>query len=131
MGGRFAAIEVITPTSRSRFAQPPRRCPMPGANESSTVEWHKAQVMPMETSAPPLSNRHLHADHRVELEQRQRRRRVVEIHRALLDLVGERRGQGLAVDLQTDAERRLRADTAADATVLVTGDCAMELDRIG
>ena len=33
---------TIAPTFRSRFAQPSSRWPMPGANESSTVEWHSA-----------------------------------------------------------------------------------------
>ena len=37
-GLRFGASETIAPTFRSLLAQPSRRFPMPGANESSTVE---------------------------------------------------------------------------------------------
>src|SRR5512138_1879604 len=37
---------MIAPGFRSRFGQPSRRLPMPGANELSTVEWHNAQVVP-------------------------------------------------------------------------------------
>ena len=37
-GLRFGASETIAPTFRSLLAQPSNRFPMPGANESSTVE---------------------------------------------------------------------------------------------
>ncbi len=37
---------AILPTSREVFAQPSRRWPTPAVNESSTVEWQSAQVMP-------------------------------------------------------------------------------------
>src|SRR5207237_249218 len=37
---------TIAPTFRSVLAHPSRRLPMPGANESSTDEWHSAHVMP-------------------------------------------------------------------------------------
>src|SRR6188472_2185863 len=53
--GRFVdADATIAPTSRSRFGQPSRRRPIPFANESSTVEWQRAQVVPMDVSWPPL-----------------------------------------------------------------------------
>src|SRR6185503_19953051 len=112
------------PTSRSRFAQPSSRRPIPGANESSTVEWHKAQVTPMERSAPPPSNRPFTPTTASRLS------RVREIHRALLDLLDERSRQGIAVHLQTEGEGCLRAQAGADASVLVAGDRAMELERI-
>src|SRR5512133_2343873 len=37
---------MIAPGFRSRLGQPSGRLPMPGANESYTVEWHSAQVTP-------------------------------------------------------------------------------------
>ena len=37
---------MIAPTFRSRLGQPSSLRPMPGATESSTVEWHSAQVTP-------------------------------------------------------------------------------------
>ena len=37
-GLRFGAVATIAPTFRSRLPQPSRRLPIPGANESSTVE---------------------------------------------------------------------------------------------
>src|SRR5713101_4669549 len=43
---RSAESEMMAPTFRSRFGQPSRRCPIPGANELSTVEWHSAHWMP-------------------------------------------------------------------------------------
>jgi hypothetical protein len=36
-GATLGANAMISPTFRSRFAQPSSRAPMPGANESSTV----------------------------------------------------------------------------------------------
>jgi hypothetical protein len=53
-GVLFGASEMIVPTLRSRFGQPSRRRPIPGANESSTVEWQTAQVIPTELSVPSL-----------------------------------------------------------------------------
>src|SRR5262245_3710717 len=43
---------MISPTLRSRFAQPSSRAPMPGANESSTVLWQSAHVMPTDSTLP-------------------------------------------------------------------------------
>jgi hypothetical protein len=50
---------MILPTSRSRFAQPSRRLPMPGAKELSTVAWQMAHVMPMEVISPLWSKKPL------------------------------------------------------------------------
>src|SRR5689334_5779873 len=51
-GLRLGARETIAPTLRSRFGQPSRRLPMPGANELLTVEWQTAQVSPTERREP-------------------------------------------------------------------------------
>src|SRR3954447_7485890 len=37
---------AIAPTFKSLLAHPSRRCPIPGASESSTDEWHSAHVIP-------------------------------------------------------------------------------------
>src|SRR5688572_1616069 len=55
-GSRFGASETMRPTFRSRLAQPSRRLPMPGAKESSTLEWHSAHWVPSDVILPPLSN---------------------------------------------------------------------------
>ena len=50
---------------------------MPGANESSTVEWHSAQVIPtsrQRIDSVDVFDRPLHADDGVELQQSNRRR---------------------------------------------------------
>ena len=52
---------------------------MPGANESSTVEWQSAHWMPIDRSSPSPVEETGHADDRVQLEQRERRGRVIEI----------------------------------------------------
>src|SRR3954453_15079068 len=51
-GLRFGAAEMIAPTLRSRFGQPSRRWPTPGATELLTVEWQTAQVSPIEVIRP-------------------------------------------------------------------------------
>ena len=43
---------MIPPTFRSRLAHPSSRWPIPGAKESSTVEWHSAHWMPTEVNVP-------------------------------------------------------------------------------
>ena len=117
IGARLGASETIRPTFRSWFGQPSSRLPIPGANESSTVEWQRAQVMPIELSEPPLSKNALDADDRVQLQERERGRRIVEIDLALLELRLEVPREGIDVDLQAgDGEGRLRADTRADAS---------------
>src|SRR5689334_6660527 len=54
-GLRFGASDTIAPTFRSRLAQPSSRWPTPGANESSTVEWHSAHWMPIDFTLPSRS----------------------------------------------------------------------------
>jgi hypothetical protein len=44
--GNAGDSATIAPTFKSRFAHPSSRCPIPGANELSTVEWHNAHVTP-------------------------------------------------------------------------------------
>src|SRR3954453_20603546 len=54
-GCRLGDRDTIAPTLRSRFAQPSSRFPMPGAKESSTVEWHRAHSMPTDFRFPAES----------------------------------------------------------------------------
>ena len=51
---------------------------MPGAKESSTVEWQSAHWMPTDRRLARVEEAG-HADDGVELQQRQRRRRIVEV----------------------------------------------------
>src|SRR5262249_10537567 len=59
-----------------------------------------------------------HPDDGVELQQRERGGRVVEVDPAALERLAETPGQGVEVDLETDGERRRRADAGAQAAVL-------------
>ena len=52
---------------------------MPGAKESSTVEWQRAHWMPTDVIWPLWSKCAGDADHRVELQQREGGRRIVEV----------------------------------------------------
>src|SRR5262249_20202543 len=56
-GDRSGASPITAPTFRSRFGQPSRRRPMPGAKESSTVEWQRAHWMPTDVIWPLWSKR--------------------------------------------------------------------------
>src|SRR3954447_25851261 len=52
-GLRLGDNPTIAPTLRSRLGQPSNRRPMPLVNESSTVEWQTAQVMPTDVRRLP------------------------------------------------------------------------------
>ena len=54
---------------------------MPGANESSTVEWHSAHWMPTEREAFARSKKPVTPTTALQLQQRERGRRIVEIDR--------------------------------------------------
>jgi hypothetical protein len=58
-----------------------------------------------------------HADHGIELEQREGRGGIVEVDLAGLDSRDQLGGQGLRVHFQPDRQRGLGADAAADAAV--------------
>jgi hypothetical protein len=70
------------------------------------------------------------ADDCVELEQRDGRRRIVEVDLAGLQLFLQRVGQRVRVDLQADGQRRLRRDARADAAVLLAGDRLVQAQRV-
>ena len=72
----------------------------------------------------------LDADDGIQLQQRQRHRRVVQV-----DLAGLDRGRRLLrdrrrVDLEPGGQRGFRAEARADAAVLRAGDRAMQLQRV-
>src|SRR6266849_1297432 len=52
IAGSPGPSDTIAPTLRSRFGQPSRRFPIPGAKESSTVEWQTAHESPIERRLP-------------------------------------------------------------------------------
>src|SRR5439155_20462256 len=54
------------------------------------------------------------SDDGVELEERQRRGRVVEVHLPILQLTAELPGKSFRIDLQADAQRCLRAHARTD-----------------
>ncbi len=71
----------------------------------------------------------LHADDGVQLEQRHRRRGILEIHLALLTVIcSTSRRKGTGVDLQPDRKRGLGADTGAEATELGARDRSVQLE---
>ena len=69
-------------------------------------------------------------DDGVEFEQRERRCWVLEIDLALFELLLERAGEGVRVDLEAHRQRGLRAHSASDAAVFLTGDRLVELKRV-
>ena len=52
---------------------------MPGANESSTVEWQSAHVMPIDAACRPRSKKPVTPTTALSFEQREGRRRIVEV----------------------------------------------------
>ena len=107
----------MAPGFRSRLGQPSRRLPMPGANESSTVEWQSAQVTPtrVSVSLPSIvSTLPCTADHSVQLQQGDGRRGARQIDAAVLYSLDYRRRQRLRIDLQADRQRRRGVDRLRD-----------------
>src|SRR5262249_26451758 len=70
-----------------------------------------------------------YTDDRVEFDQCQRDGRVVRIHQALAQLPQHRR-ERVEVHLETDRERGLRADAAADAAEAAALDGLVQLERV-
>src|ERR1043165_4097229 len=74
--------------------------------------------------------RAFHTDDGIQLQQRERRRRIVEIHTPVLQLLDERFGQRVGVDFQADRERRLRTHAWANTAELLAGQCALQLQSV-
>ena len=108
-GLRLGASATIAPTLRSRFAQPSRRLPMPGRERIVDGGVAQRALDAHRLDAAVGVREGGHADDRVELEQRDRRRRILEVDLAGLDLFHQRAGQRVRVHLQPDGQRRLRA----------------------
>src|SRR5688572_25570288 len=69
----------------------------------------------------------LYADDSVGLEQRQRRLRFLEIERGALDHLDRRFRHLALIDLETESQRILRAQTGSDAALLLAKDRQMQL----
>ena len=103
---------------------------MPGAKESSTVEWHSAHWIPIDSSVPRLAEKPGDAHDRVQLQQRERSRWIAQIDAALLEFPHQRKRQRLHVDFEADAERSGRIDSRSDAAIFGAGNRLMELQRV-
>jgi hypothetical protein len=79
--------------------------------------------------APSVIEEPGQSDDRIQLEKRQRRRWIVEVHLAVLQLTAELAGERIGIDLQADAQCGLRADARADAAEARPLDRLMELER--
>ena len=69
------------------------------------------------------------ADDRVQLEERERHLRVVQVDFPSLDRRRDALRDPSCIDLEPDRERRLRADPRSDAAVLAPGNRAVQLQR--
>src|SRR5690606_1997193 len=77
-----------------------------------------------------LVQERLDADDRIQLEQCERGCRIVEIYLAGRNLLLERLGQGIGINLEADRQRGLWRDAGTDATILFTGHRLVQLQRI-
>ena len=108
-GFRLGASDTIAPTLRSRLAQPSSRLPMPGAKESSTVEWQNAHWMPIDLTLPSGLANAVTPTTAFSLSSA-----IVVAGSSRLTLPAlicclQRLGQRVGVDLEADGERGLRA----------------------
>ena len=69
------------------------------------------------------------ADDRVQLEERERHLRVVQVDFPSLDRRRDALRDPSCIDLEPDRERRLRADPRSDSAVLAPGNRAVQLQR--
>src|SRR6059058_3136274 len=113
VAGRTGERATIVPTFKSRFGSPSSRRPTPGATELSTVEWHRAHVMPsrlMCRSAVTWASTPTTASRRSSY----RRRRTGEIG------TGEEAGrQRRRIDLETHRQRCRRRHAGLNHLVQV------------
>ena len=70
------------------------------------------------------------ADDCIELEQRERRRRVVQIHLSSFELLLERSRNRIEIDFEADAQCGLGAHTGPDAAIAFAGNRLVELQCI-
>ena len=103
---------------------------MPGANESSTVEWQNAHWMPIDLTLPSGLVKAVTPTTAFNLSKRDRRRRIVEVDFARRDLLLQGIRQRVGVDLEPDGQRGLRRDAGADAAILLAGDGFVQLKRV-
>src|SRR5262249_19664842 len=73
----------------------------------------------------------LNPDHGIQLQQRERGRRIVQIDLAGLDLIHKGRGQRVRVDLESHRQRGLRAYAPAHAPVFLACDRPVQLESAG
>src|SRR5690348_14195244 len=69
-------------------------------------------------------------DDRVQLEQRDRRRWIVEVDLACRELLLQSVRQRVRVDFEADGQRRLGRDAGTDTAVLRTGNGFVQLERV-
>ena len=129
MTERSGAAEMMAPTFRSRFGQPSRRLPMPGANESSTVAWQSAHWMPIEVrfllaSKMPVTPTTASSSSRARVVFGSSRSTLP----AGMSATGAA-GSASASTLSSPARPR-GADAGTDAAVCLAGDGAVQLQGV-
>src|SRR4029077_629975 len=67
-------------------------------------------------------------NHCVKFEQGQSGSRIIKVDLTVFDLLHQLCGKRVSIDFQTNTERRLRADTRADTTVLLPSNCLMKTE---
>ena len=108
---------MMAPGLRSRFGQPSSRLPIPLANESSTVEWQMAQVIPtrVNVSCPPTdSTVPTTPTTAFSFSSAKRGRGAGQTDRLILDPGHHLGGQCLRVHLQAHRERGRGVDRRLD-----------------
>ena len=106
---------MIAPTLRSRFAQPSSRRPMPGAKRvvHGRVAQRALDADRAKRSVPEESG---HPDDRIEPQQRNRGRGIVQVDLAAPQGADRLWRQAIDVDLEPERQRGARAQPGADAT---------------
>ena len=122
--GSAGESAMMAPGLRSRLGHPSSRLPIPGANESSTVEWQSAQVTPtrVSRSLPSIvSTVPLSPTTAFSLSSAMVVSGALEADAAVLDALDDRGGKRLRIHLQADRKRRGGIDRLRDDLVHAQG----------
>jgi hypothetical protein len=109
------AVQPVTDARRERIVD--------GGVAQGALDAHRAQTA-ARVEEPGDAN------HRLQLKQCQRDRRVVQVDLAPLEGLLQLGRQGVDIDLQPDPERRLWAQAGPDAAIRSPGDRPMELQSV-
>ena len=94
------------------------------------MEWQSAHWIPTDLGLPAFIEETFHADHRVQLQKRQRRPRIIEIDLAGAQSFEQIIGERPAIDLEAKIQRRVGRKTRTHAAQGRARDRLVQAERV-